>query len=299
MYEIIFKYHEMGENGEFNKEETKEKKVKIGTVDEDVPLEQVAGKIIAQLARKKITVAEVKIFEYTKKEIGFKEGDEFIKIGKRKFSFDDGALLPAAKDDDPTEQEQIMALLKNNPGLVAQLTGQPQQQSRMSLATQQLLPNPIINEAGQPRQPQQPQLISNQNTIPQRYEIFDPVAAPDYPACEQMMKQKGWKFTVGKKYPIFQEKNASNSPLDGMLYSTVDDMGVRRDIKGFYFVPPQRGLTGSFMEDSGGRYVGDSGREPRLMFQGGNNQEMPDIRRGGGGGGGIILSSDMPTLRRG
>ena len=290
MYEIIFKYHELGEDGTFNKEETKEKKVKIGALDDEVPLEQVAGKIIAQLARKKIDVVEVKIFEYTKKELNFKEIDDGFKIGKRKFSFEDGALITADKEEELDTSEQLLALIKNNPQLLAQLNQQP---GKMSIA----VPNQAqIQTFGQQTQPSKPVLLSNQNNVPQRYEVFDPVAAPDYPACMEMMKKKGWKFTTGKSYPIFQEKPASNMPLDGMLYSTVDDAGVRCNIKGFYFVPQTRGLTGSFVEDNQ-RYVGDSGREPNLMFQSGVSSEMPDIRRGGGGG--IAVSADMPTLRNG
>lgn len=291
MYEIIFKYHEKGEDGEFNKEDTKEKKVKIGTIDEEVPLEQVAGKIIAQLARKKISVVEVKIYEYTKKELNFKEIDDGFKIGKRKFSFEDGALLTGSSDDESSEQEQIMALLKNNPQLIAQLTGQ--QPGKMSIVT----PSQPMQQS--PRQA--PALIpNNSNTPAQRYEVFDPVAAPEgATAAQEIIKRRGWKFTVGKRYPIFQEKMGSN-PIEGMLYSTVDDAGVRLDIRGFYFIPMTRGLTGNFLEDTGGRPVGDDGREPKLMFQSGSKYDMPALRGGGGGGGGgPSPEAGMPDIRKG
>ena len=265
----------MGEEGEFNTEELKTKMVKVGSaIDEKVPLEQVAGKIMAQLARKKISVVEVKIFEYTRKELTFKEEDDGIKIGRRKFSFEDGALVGASKDDELTEEEKLLALLKNNPQLVSQLTGQ-QQQPKMFVST----PETNILQPQQ-LQPQQTQAVKTPTNIaaPQRYEVFDPVAAPDYPGCVEEMKRRNWKFTTGKRYPVFQEKMGKD-PMDGMFYSTIDDAGIRRDIKSFYFIPPNQGLTGNFMED-GGSYVGAVVAEPKLMFQTTSQYDMPTLRRG-------------------
>jgi hypothetical protein len=59
-----------------------------------------------------------------------------------------------------------------------------------------------------------------------------------------------------------------------------------------------RGLTGSFFEDTGGRPVGDDGREPKLIFQGNSRYDMPALR-GGGGGGGVAAVEGMPDIRKG
>jgi hypothetical protein len=270
MYEIIFKYHEIED-----KENIKEKKIKIGAVDEEIPLEQVAGKIIAQYARKKINIIDVKIFEYTKKELHFKEENDSIKIGKRKFSFDE-ALISFEDNTGISEKDLLLEVIKNNPLIMEQLKTYCPSKAETepvmwSMETEFKAPDKNISQL----------LADNAKADniagPQRYEIFDPMVAPDYPGCLELMKKKGWRFTNGKKYPIFQEKVASNNPLDGMLYSTVDDAGIRRDIKGFYFVPQSSGLTGSFMED-GKQYVGAASSEPVLLFDDVLNDEMPSLR---------------------
>jgi hypothetical protein len=278
MYEIIFKYNEMREDGEFDIEETKTKVIKIGnSIDEEVPLEQVAGKIMAQLARKKISVVEVRIFEYTKKELTFREEDDGFKIGRKKFSFEDGALIGNVKEDEPSEQDKLLALLKSNPQLLDQLSADRRQVG--------LEPQPKLVTASQSKN-----AVTSQPNIdvPQRYEVFDPEVAPEgSTACLEFIKRRNWKFTSGKRYPIFQEKMGPG----GLLYSTVDDAGVRLDVSSLYFVPPNKGLTGTFIEDAQGS-IGPVGPEPKLMYQ---SNQMPNLRATGN-------TSDpyrMPNLRGG
>src|SRR5690606_33375022 len=92
-FEITLKFHEEISKGEYNKDELKTKTTKVGGPLEDVPIEVLAGKVIAQLARRNILVVDVEIYEITKKKISFKETSDGILIKNKKFRFDDGALI--------------------------------------------------------------------------------------------------------------------------------------------------------------------------------------------------------------
>ena len=85
-YELVFYFHKEISKGEYNKEEVKKKSVKVGSPYEEVPLETVAGKIIAQLARRNILVVDVDIFELTKKKLSYKETSDGILIKNKKFN---------------------------------------------------------------------------------------------------------------------------------------------------------------------------------------------------------------------
>ena len=75
-YELIIKYREKNEEGEYG-EEIQEKKIKIGSPYDDVSLDICAGKIIAQLANRKKLVEDVEIYEYTKKKLTYKKIKRF------------------------------------------------------------------------------------------------------------------------------------------------------------------------------------------------------------------------------
>lgn len=84
---------------------------------------------------------------------------------------------------------------------------------------------------------------------------------------------KGWKFTVGKKYPIFKIDQVS---LGQRKLTTRDDAGVIRTVPDDYFVPANR-LVGE-TEDLTPQLQGMP--EPKLSYQ----STKPHI--------------DMPVLRR-
>jgi len=62
---------------------------------------------MAQFARRNILVQDVKIFEYVRKEVAFKEEEDGIRIKNKRFRFDDGAAVTL--QDAPTEEEQLSA----------------------------------------------------------------------------------------------------------------------------------------------------------------------------------------------
>ena len=106
-FEITLKFHEEISKGEYNKDELKTKTTKVGGPLEDVPIEVLAGKVIAQLARRNILVVDVEIHEITKKKISFKETADGILIKNKKFRFDDGALITTSVESEETPQELI------------------------------------------------------------------------------------------------------------------------------------------------------------------------------------------------
>ena len=76
MFEVTYLYHAKDENGKYNTEETKVLTKKVGQAYEEVSYDQLASVIIGQLARRDIWIVDVKIYEYTKKEITFKEATD-------------------------------------------------------------------------------------------------------------------------------------------------------------------------------------------------------------------------------
>jgi len=256
-FEVVFKYKEKDENGQFA-DEIKEKLVKVGKPEEDTPLEQVAGKIIAQLARRNIFIVDIEVYEYTKRKINYQETKDGIKIRGRKFSFDavenntmklwhDDGIVISTVEVDP--QEQLINVLQSDPTLLQKLLK-------------------VVEEKDKP---QSKPPIKNLGA-PLRFEAFDPVDS----AMLKVAMSKGLKFTHKKKYPIFEEKPASVNPLDGMLYITVDDAGNRIPMSDKYFIIPPI-LTERFLEDSQ-QYVGGTGPEPQLSFESAVKETMPDLR---------------------
>lgn len=221
-YEVTYKYHEMID-GEYNKNELKLKTVKIGSPYEDTQAELLAGKIIAQLARRNILVVDVEIYEFTKKKLTFKQTDDGILIKNRKYSFDDGALLSTESEEyiekqDPVEQLKVVKQ------------------------------DPI-------------------KTI-MRYEIFE----PDFDELYQATKQKGYRFTIGQKYPIFSEKRSGNSQA-GMLYTTKDDTGTEVVLSERHFHPPIN--LGQFDEP----VVKNDKQNLLKGFDSNSRDDMPILRR--------------------
>lgn len=87
-FEVTYKYHERSKDGNYDKEELKSLKKKVGDPFEEVPLEKLAGAVMAQFARRDIFVTDVEIVELSRKPISFKETSGGVVIKNRKFLFD-------------------------------------------------------------------------------------------------------------------------------------------------------------------------------------------------------------------
>jgi hypothetical protein len=253
-YELIFHYQDEIEKGKYS-EEIKTRKVKVGSPQEDVSLDEAAAKIFAQLARRNMLVTDVEIYEFTKKKLSYKEVEDGFLIKNRKYYFDDGPAVISSQDVEESPQEQLAALLAANPSLLSQFAlagGQPVVQApNVQMPGVKPLPVRKLPPLGKAL----------------REEVFDPPAF-----LKDEIRRRGLPFTIGKRYPIYDEKPNSNTQA-GMDYLTVDDTGNRRTINSIHFNLPSK-FDGPFSNQ--GPVAGD---EPNLDWGGiDDNYGVPDLR---------------------
>lgn len=236
-YEVIFSYKESaGRPGEYA-EEVKKKTCRIGKATDDVPLESLAGKIMSQLARRNVLIVEVEIFEYAKKKVGYRESSDGIVLKNKKFSFASGSVV----ETDGFEEE------------VAEEEFRPMPSPSRELADRSC---PVARNKSPSRR-----------AI--RHEIYEPEPLSDFKA-----KQKGLKFTMGRRYPIYSE----NSMGTTILYKTTDDAGRDVEVSSEYFMAVGSGL--SMEEENTPRYVGAEKNSEDINLWGNyESAEVPDIRR--------------------
>lgn len=244
-YECHYSYHERID-GEYNKDEVKILKKKVGDPFEDVTLEKLAASVMAQLARRDIWIVDVSIYELSKKSIAFKEAKGGIILKNKKFLFDDVENLTSVVVEEPPQFQNPIPLQQNVNH---------------------------FNIAGQASVNQHPHnMTPAQATNVARRPIGQLVFAPE-PQQIPEIKQKNLRFTVDNKYAIYERKS---SPL-GDLLVVVDDTGRQQTISDKYFVPvPQLfadnelGFSENQQQRDGGKlYWGTANTDPN----------MPDIRR--------------------
>lgn len=236
-YEVTYEYHERTDDG-YNRDETKTMKKKIGDPFEDVPLETLAARVMAQLARRDIWVTNFEVVELSRKKINCKETKGGIILKNKKFLFDENSNVLV---QDMTE---VPALPAHQPHHQPVQYQQAQQQ---------------VSLQGSPIQPH------NQG---QRRPIDWVVFAPEIPMMPEI-KQKNLRFTPDKKYPVFEKQPG----LLGEVFRMVDDTGREHLVSDKYFVPGNTTLIGGSMfseqeRDNGNLLWGNSNSEP----------DMPDIR---------------------
>lgn len=268
-FEICFKYHERLEEGGYDTTEEKTMTKRYGKGYEEISHEQIAASIIAQLSRRDIWITDVKVFEYVKKELRFKEtkGGGIV-LGNKKYQLDGSQHLIAVEDQ---EQQVPQALVLQ------------QQNAAMQWAQQH--PHPQMPQTSIANLPNQVPQIVPENRPPQRYVIFQPPK-------ELQDRARIYKLTVGRKYGIYEEKAADVSNMrSGMLYYLRDDLGRGVWVRSFYFEDAVTNLlydnelhvdqftqaqmrrqdTGGFIDSVASSYVDDAAAA--VSF------DVPDIRR--------------------
>lgn len=118
MFEVTYLYHAKDENGKYNTEETKTLTKKVGQAYEEISYDQLASLIIGQLARRDIWIIDVKIYEYTKKEITFKEATDGsgIVIKNKKYVLNGSVeTLPTVIDLEPSTSTALAPVQSINP----------------------------------------------------------------------------------------------------------------------------------------------------------------------------------------
>lgn len=225
-YELNFHYHEEVSKGEYDREVLKKKSVKIGSPTDEVSLDVVASRIMAQLARRNILVVDVEIYEYTKKKLSYKETDDGILIKNRKYSFDDGVNLSYSELPEDTPIDSSVSHLMNNQQSLQQLLA-------ALLAGNQNIISDMANKGGALIiKESKPNLAVIAEPKHLRKEIFNPLEKAMIADC----KKRGMNFTVGKLYPIINERLAPVAQA-GMMYTTIDDEGKRFNLSDKFFTP--------------------------------------------------------------
>lgn len=238
-YEVVFSYKESaGKPGEYG-EEVKKKTCRIGRTTEDVPLDVLAGKIMSQLARRNILIVDVEIYEYAKKKMSYRESSDGIVLKNKKFSFASGSVAELEGFEEGSEEDEDF----------------------------KPIPSPSKDLADKSC-PIAAKNLAKPHRRALRHEIYEPE-----PLAEFKAKQKGLKFTVGKKYPIYSESSMGTT----IVYKTTDDSGREVDVSSEYFVAIGAGLMD---QDDGPRYVGAEDRKEEINLWGNTEHvDMPDIRR--------------------
>lgn len=270
-FEVTYHYRESIGSGQYA-EEVQTKSIKVGSASEDTPLEAVASKVMAQLARRNILITDVEIYEYTRKKLTYKEADDGIIIKNKKFKFDDGPVAAAETVEEATPESTLAALLAANPNLLATLQQATQSQpihthTAANLAasvqpSKQLSKSVIQTPAGLMRA--------------KRWEIFSPELM-----LEHRAKQSNLRLTKGKQYPIFSEEQVGQPPLTRTRYKIQDDAGRMVTVDAEYFVPPTTGKLQ--FEDEMVAVSGAPQRDDVDLWGSYRSEEnvdnMPDIRR--------------------
>lgn len=259
-YEIIYHYKESLGGGEYS-EEVKEKTVKVGNANDDIPLEAAAAKVMAQLARRNILITDVEIYEFTKKKLSYKETDDGIVIKNKKFRFDDGPVCVGTSDE-----ESELAELLENPDMKSRLLSLLQQSNGIASA-----PTHTSTAIARPQNPAQALALSGRR--PKRMEIFDPD-----PRNHAIAQSRGLRFTVGKAYPVLEERQKGVPPVTTTDYVTIDDRGRETTVAAEYFVVKTAGLRYDGLVDDGRAPSGDIDLWGNTNVVG-NLDDMPDLRR--------------------
>lgn len=243
-FECKFHYHEKVD-GDYNRDEVKVFSRKVGDPLDDVPLEKLAGSIMAQYARRDIFIVDVEVYEISKKQVSFKETKGGVVLKNRKFLFDHGAEPPSVS----VEETETNCSLQAPPA-----TQHPHQQINLSAA--QSFPHNAVaaRPSGRP--------IDAVMFAPEPQQLFE-------------AKKKGYKLTVDKKYPVFKKRMSPTGI--GEILTISDDAGREIEISDVYFVPGninliadrELGFSESKQDMDGGR----------LMWGNAVDDNMPDLRR--------------------
>lgn len=254
-YEVTYYFHERIE-GDYNKEEVKTFKKKVGDPFDSVPLEKLAGAIMAQLARRDIWIINAEVYELSKKPLTFKEAKGGIILKNKKFLFDGGgedvsSVLVQDMIQSSTPVLQSTNSDTNNNVNIQEQGLQPHEQG--------LQPHEQVHphELGRPRRP-----------------IDWMVFSPELPQMPEI-KQKGLRFTIDKKYPVFEKKTGSGL---GEKFLMLDDLGREQLVSDKYFVP---GNIQLFADKELGFSENQQKRDGGNLYWGGANIDpnMPNIRR--------------------
>lgn len=266
-FEVTYTYHPKKEEGGYDTSTKEEKVVKVGKPFDEIPLENLAAAIMAQLARRDVWVVDVKVVELARKEVAFKECKDGLGIvlKNRRFGFNEAAQM-VAEDLVVEEPQQQMALAQIPPGVQPhELIQAPRASAAPAQNIEDLYSNPNRPVPVQ-RQPQAP---VNQKKVLYKV-VFDPaiVWLPE-------VKRLGLKFTQDKEYPVHQVIPHPSGKLDLQKIVVTDDTGRPITLDEKYFTTVGMGL----LADKQLGFSGSNGRgvrKPKLAFEDEMFMDSPD-----------------------
>lgn len=267
-FEVIYHYFSRNEDGKYNTEEKSTLSKKIGQPYEETSYDQLASAIISQLARRDIWIQDVEVFEYTKKQVKFKESGSGIILKNKKYSLDSGLALVAEAIEETPVPAPSTALAPTSANLA----------------------QPNVN-------------LAQSNRV-----MFHVHFEPE--AWTNEAKQKGLKFTVGKKYPVHKAvDNNVGGQYIGQKYTLTDDLNRQVTVDEKYFVVAGRGLVAD--AELGFSNPASAKSDIRLSHSDAYIEDVPDVRRGvrqkpaqyahipiDGEGIDHLLGDEMPDIRR-
>lgn len=177
-FEVNYIFCDKDENGDYDKNNLKSFKKKVGDPFEEVSLEKLASSIMAQLARRDIFISDVEVFELSKKKVSFKETKLGLVLKNKKFLFD--------------SLESPLSSFENED---AQTT-QPKQvfQPSNSLSAS----------------------VDSSVTLENKTPITTVVFSPEIHQMQEI-KRNGLNLTIDKKYSVYKKAPSKNGLGDSYL----------------------------------------------------------------------------------
>lgn len=253
MFEVIYKYYARLENGDYDTQEVKELKRKVGDNFDDISLDEVAAKIMQQFARRDIWVKDVEIYEFKKQKITFRETKGGIIIKNRKFNLDSNSKVIS---EDLPEETPVLPPRHTSHVLV------PQQASANLAVTGKPIRWVSLDDAG---------LTTDKdgNRVPIMHGV----------------RRLGLKILPGKKYAVYEEKyDPKDKRMDKygqpslerkMLYLIEDEAKAQVYAPADYFLPADVQL----IADKELKFTEKAKGDIKLKFDGEITDSVPDIRR--------------------
>jgi hypothetical protein len=238
-YEVVYKFYERDEEGDYNKNIEKKLKVEVGGPFEDVPREKLVSAIMSQMARRDILIFDVDIWELKKTKISFKETKGGIILGTKKYTFD-GVNLVFQEIKEAT----VVVPPKTGNGMIVAASEMPQ------LAPNKMNMVPAVR-----------------NTRPMKWVTLD----PDEPNLAKI-RGSGLAFKPDKRYPVFNEMPHPKQ-LGVMIYTIIDDNEREVSVMDTYFLNADQILQRGFSSSV------DRIENPRLSYGAEHELDIPDIRR--------------------
>ena len=100
-FEINFTYYKQNADGEYDLENEFVNSKDVGRPEEEVPMDKVAAIVLREYLDREIQIKEVKVQEYVKKDVSFREAKNgAVILGGKKYSFSLRELLELANEDD-------------------------------------------------------------------------------------------------------------------------------------------------------------------------------------------------------